>query len=931
VNADGTFKVTATANQSSFYNAISSWDTNVPKTPYPFSRMIFEESPLNMVLERGAPGAVWQPYNMVIASSGHTSKVENASNGFGEVALWTLSSSGASTSGPYATHTLYKTISKDENWTSGKAGTVAEFKDTEGRVVLKRQWSGNSDSLSTYYVYDGYGSLRYVIPPAVSATSFAESDAVFSNFIYGYHYDGRKRLIEKKVPGKGWEHMVYNKLDQLVFTQDSTLRAAGKWLFTKYDVLGRVAINGLVANSSSRPALQLIVDAQAHLWESRDNTNSSGAGNGYTYLALPTASIYADHKIYFYDDYSFYLNTASPTVAASSRTRGLPTGTFTNVLGTATMLLTVMYYDDEGRVIETVADNHLGGKDRTVNTYNFAGELMASTRTHTVGANTTTIANTFTYDHMGRKVSTRENINSQGEVVLNKLEYNEIGQLKQKSLHSTDGGTTFLQNTVFGYNDRGWLKTSSSNEFNMRLDYEDGTVPQYNGNISNQLWGSSLGNVFTYQYDKLNRLTNGATSSGTAMGEALTYDVMGNIATMNRDAGGTATYSYTGNQLTGISGGGLTTAAAYTYDGNGNATTDGRTTMVYAYNHLNLPATATKTGRNVAFTYDANGQKLSKLSVGGSAVTTDYVGGIQYTNGTIDFIQTEEGRAVNQSGTYKYEYNLTDHLGNVRYSFDIYSGAVRELQRDDYYAFGLRKVATAGTNSYLYNGKEFQDELGQYDYGARFYDPVTGRWNSVDPLADEFDHLSPYNYAMNNPILMIDPNGMAADTTKGKGASAAAAVIVLNEVIVKATPAARATIFGLVAVYSWNAGWNFGKWQSQPENNLAFTTAIASFLVKLGVDGKYLGLKSEAKSYDANDQELPTLDATGKVHGSLPDPNDMKKFPKDKLKQFLRDLKKSIQKRQSLNKSLGVDPGHATRVAQESRLVRVITKILSGT
>jgi len=114
-------------------------------------------------------------------------------------------------------------------------------------------------------------------------------------------------------------------------------------------------------------------------------------------------------------------------------------------------------------------------------------------------------------------------------------------------------------------------------------------------------------------------------------------------------------------------------------------------------------------------------------------------------------------------------------LGNVRLSYDR-TLAIKE--ESNYYPFGMKHegynaVKTGVENKYKFNGKELQDEsiggsqLNWYDYGARNYDPALGRWMNIDPLAEQSRRWTPYNYAYNNPVFFIDPDGMQAKATYG--------------------------------------------------------------------------------------------------------------------------------------------------------------------
>jgi len=147
-----------------------------------------------------------------------------------------------------------------------------------------------------------------------------------------------------------------------------------------------------------------------------------------------------------------------------------------------------------------------------------------------------------------------------------------------------------------------------------------------------------------------------------------------------------------------------------------------------------------------------------------STVNNFYTGAVVYKGDkTIDYIPASTGLIRKVGADFVRQYNINDHLGNVRAVVNQ-SGTIE--QANDYYPYGLVfNYNNLDKNRYLYNGKELQNQtlastfFGVYDYGARHYDPVIGRWHSVDPMAEKSRRWSPYNYCYDNPLRFIDPDG----------------------------------------------------------------------------------------------------------------------------------------------------------------------------
>ncbi|HCT30065.1 MAG TPA: hypothetical protein DIW31_04905 [Bacteroidales bacterium] len=815
------------SEQCTFYSSLSS---------APFAETVFDSSPLNKVVEQGAPGESWQIQKDAIGTStrlGHTQRLDYLTNtGATEVIFWKLNSSNQLIrNNYYGPGELYVLQTKDENGYITK-----EYKNKLGLVILKKTAVSTQDEAQTYYAYDEYNRLRFVLPPMMvqslgTKDTLNSTDILVKNYGYYYLYDDNGRMIVKQFPGADPVYMVYDARNRLVLTQDGNMRNEHKWLFTKYDAINRPIITGIYTDltNTTQELMQLAVNTFYGTNSVTNNIFFEVGGTdilGYTNRSFPIlTNDLSCLTVAYYDNYSqctslngftgltfdsnrkisTYVDNDGISNGYFDHIKGLTTGTKVKVLDgneyttNAKWMYGITYYDNIYRPIQskgTIYDGTTSGVSTVSNKYRFNGLVDQILESQTLNGITTEYSSYFTYDQSGRLRKKEQQIvgdNDNSRVTIAEMTYNELGQLTDKKLH---GGA---QSVDYKYNIRGWLTqindpTNLANDgtgdsadlFAMNLKYNDtdaelGTTAQFNGNISAMVWNTKdkAKSAYTFGYDGLNRLkvsdyklSTGICSyaeSAAYEEKDLTYDLNGNITHLFRSNNNGSllndfTYSYNGtNQLQSLSG-----SANFIYDKNGNMTTDGLKGFTVSYNMLNLPSSIAKGGESVSYIYNASGVKLAKLQNGN--FQQFYNGNLVY-NGSkqLDYLITSEGIikanvATNGTVTYTYEYYLKDHLGNTRVVFDKNRNI---LQASDYYPFGSRfePFNPESSNKYLYNGKELQNEtiggttLGWYDYGARFYDPMLGRWTIIDNMSEKFLSTTPYGYAVNNPIALIDVDG----------------------------------------------------------------------------------------------------------------------------------------------------------------------------
>ncbi|MCW3467951.1 RHS repeat-associated core domain-containing protein [Chitinophaga nivalis] len=691
--SDGAFKTSPFTGQQAFYKD-TTLNPGAKNESIYYSQTDFEPSPLNRVSNTYSPGNSWAK-----TGGNHPQRQQYFVNALTDsVRLWTMQGTTPVSSAIYGAGQLYKNVTIDES-----GNQVVIYKDKSDLIVLKKVQLATSPGaahmgwLCTYYIYDDWNNLRFVIPPLATEkiTSTWNVTPIAAELCFQYRYDGRNRMIIKKVPGADSTEMVYDNRDRLVYVRDGKQRTTGtgQWLVTFYDVFNRPVQTAIYSSNATRETLQTEIKNAV-----------IGSSSPATFPVLPAGAL-TPLSYTYYDNYDYtgvqpalLADLGKPQAGAnpypvplsnySNMTLGLVTGMKVRVMDTNQWLTTTTYYTNEAKLLQRISDNVAGGKETTSYLYDFSGKVLSTYHRHTNPASTLTpntqVLTTIAYDDAGRVKEVKKRINDVEalERTVASNEYSESGQLKTKLL-GIDKNNPPVERLSFEYNIRGWLTSinkdylnngGTTSHFGQELSYDNGFRDKsFNGNISGvrwKGWNDPLPRAYGYNYDMANRLSQADFTQQNAGSKVwtqdkmnfsvpwVTYDANGNITKMSQKGMDGASiipldqlaYSYLPNSnklatvydTSGVSTrlgdfkNGSNTGNDYEYDLNGNVIKDlNKSISSITYNHLNLPVLITIDNKGtIAYQYDAVGNKLKKVVTDRTGSTVKTVT-TTYSNGFI--------------------------------------------------------------------------------------------------------------------------------------------------------------------------------------------------------------------------------------------------------------------------------------------------------
>lgn len=564
--SNGDFKTNPFNAQNTFldgyYNSID--PTNTLKEKFFYGKTIFEASPLNRVKEVYAAGNSWVGGKRGIK----TQYLTNTQSG-DDVKIWNIDFTTGSVpylGGVYADGQLLKMVTTDE-----QGNDIIEYKDKEGKLILKKVQSGTPSApdayagyVNTFYVYDALNNLRFVIQPkgvlllknatnnwVFNGTTWSSS-SIAKEFCFSYEYDTRNRMIVKRIPGTGEVWMVYDNRNRLVMMQDANMRNGGKWMYIQYDNLNRLVLTGLWTMTGTRTYHQNLAAQNTTYPDppvgSGNDVLTETFFDSYDWITsrainLKTTLIntYNGNATYFYAPGNAFPYPRG--IVADYNVKNSVTGTITKVLGTSTTnIYSVNFYDNKSRLLQTQSINATGSKDTITNQYSFSGQLLRTLVCHKKNSpdpQAYKVLTKFEYDGAGRLAKVKKLVDNTFETTISDNDYDELGQLKTKrlGLKLNDDGLSYsaapIETMDYTYNVRGWLTginrgyanpdtytteqaAHADRWFGMQLNYDFGFAKSssnfayYNGNIAGTVWkskGDGEKRAYGYTYDKVNRLT----------------------------------------------------------------------------------------------------------------------------------------------------------------------------------------------------------------------------------------------------------------------------------------------------------------------------------------------------------------------------------------------------------------------------------------